>query len=132
MRYINWLNPKKQPCEWALSLSVIYEETKISRCYVHTFWRNRDILNETRGNEDRWGQDIGTFLDGMESNWKDDLYLLHKIGRIKGKGGERELKKKTLILLWVGTQTLVNLHRALPIAYRSPPRKAIGLSLYKK
>ena len=32
------------------------------------------------------GKDIGTFLDGMESNQKDDLYLLHKIGENSGRG----------------------------------------------
>lgn len=59
-------------------LSSICEETKMLRCYVHTLRRNKGILNETRGKEERRGKDVGTFLDGMENNSKDDLYLLHK------------------------------------------------------
>ena len=43
--------------------------------------KNRDILNDTRVNEDKWGKAGGKFLDRKEK-LKGQSYLLHKIGKL--------------------------------------------------
>lgn len=39
--------------------------------------KNRDILNDTRVNEDKWGKDSGKFLD-RKKKLKGQSYHLHK------------------------------------------------------
>lgn len=60
--------------------------------------KNRDILNDTRVNEDKWGKAGGKFLDRKEK-LKGQSYLLHKIG--KG-----DIRKVKTMLLELGTQIL--------------------------
>lgn len=72
--------------------------------------KNRDILNDTRVNEDKWGKGRGKFLDRKEK-LKGQSYRLHKIGE----GDKWKLKT---MLLELGSQILDTLCKTFAYCLR--------------